>query len=98
MIESFANKVARDVWEKDRSKSLPSALVVRAKALLTIMHNTNEISDLVVKGQPPNVRLHKLKGNLIGRWSVSIDKVWRITFSFKGGRFIDVMIENYHRG
>lgn len=98
MIENFANKVARDVWEKEWSRSFPTALVMRAKALLTIMHNTTDLHDLVIKGQPPNVRLHKLKGKLIGRWSVSIDSSWRMTFAFRRGRFYDVKIEDYHRG
>ena len=94
MIESFDNKGARDVWEKEWSRSL----VMRAKALLTIMHNTTDLNDLVIKGQPPNVRLHKLKVNLSGRWSVSIDRTWRITFVFRRGKFFDVKIEDYHKG
>ena len=98
MIENFANKTARDVWEKERSKLLTDNLVVRAKALLTIMHSTTDPNDLVISVQPPNVRLHKLEGNMRNRWSVSIDKSGRITFLFKKGKFFDVMIEDYHRG
>ena len=96
MIRNFANKVASDIWETDSSKSLPRELWVRAKALLTIMHGTTELDDLRIKGQPPNIRLHKLKGNRKDEWSVTIKLPWCITFQFKNGEFIDVKIENYH--
>ena len=98
MIVNFSNKIARDIWEQDKSKTLPRELWVRAKALLTIMHSTSELEDLKIKGQPPNVRLHKLKGNRKQYWSVTISLPWCITFRFKNGEFIDVKIENYHRG
>lgn len=96
MIRNFANKVAQDIWENDSSKSLLRNIWFRSKALLTIMYGTNTLDDLKIKGQPPNIRLHKLKGDRKDEWSVTIQLPWRITFKFKNGEFIDVKIENYH--
>lgn len=96
MIRSFGNKIAQDIWETDSSKSLPKEFWIRAKALLTIMHGTTELSDLKLKGQPPNIRPHKLKGDRKNEWSVTIKIPWCITFKFKNGEFIEVKIENYH--
>ncbi len=96
MIRNFSNKIALDIWETDSSKSLPKEHWVRAKALLTIMHGTNVLNDLMIKGQPPNIRLHKLKGDRKAEWSVTIKLPWCITFKFKVGEFSDVKIENYH--
>lgn len=96
MIRNFNNKIAQDIWETDSSKSLPKDLWLRAKALLTIMHHTTELNDLKIKGQPPNIRLHKLKGDRREEWSVTIKLPWTITFKFKNGEFINVKIENYH--
>jgi proteic killer suppression protein len=98
MIRSFANKIAEDIWDSDSSKSLPRELWVRAKALLTIMHATSLIEDLKIKGQPPNIRLHKLDGSRKDEWSVTIKLPWCITFKFKNGEFSEVKIENYHKG
>ena len=98
MIISFEGKVARDVWETNHSKSLPKELWLRAKALLTIMHNTTFLEDLKIKGEPPTIRLHKLKGSRKEYWSVTIKLPWCITFRFKNGEFSEVKIENYHRG
>lgn len=96
MIRSFSNKTAQDIWETDSSKSLPRELWIRAKALLTIMHGTSELGDLKLKGQPPNIRLHKLKGDRKEEWSVTIKLPWCITFKIKNGEFVNVKIENYH--
>jgi proteic killer suppression protein len=100
VIENFGNKAARDIWERDASRAVPAGLRVRAKALLTIMHATSSLDDLRIKGRPPNIRLHKLKGDRRDEWSLTIShqSTWRITFKFKNGRFLDVKIEDYHEG
>lgn len=96
MIRNFGNRVAQEIWETDSSKVVPRDLWVRAKALLTIMHGTTDLGDLKLKGQPPHLRPHKLKGERRAEWSVTIRRPWCITFRFKAGEFIDVKIENYH--
>ena len=98
MIVSFGNKLAKEIWERNSSRNLPKELWIRAKALLTIMHNTSTIEDLRIKGQPPNIPLHKLKGDRKEEWSVTIQLPWAITFKFKNGEFSEVKIENYHKG
>lgn len=96
MIKSLGNKVARDIWTKNASKTLPREMWMRAKALLTIMHNTTSLNDLIINGEPPNIRLHKLKGGKEEYWSVTIKLPWTIIFKFKNGEFSDVKIEDYH--
>ncbi len=100
MIESFGNKTAQEIWERDASKAVPDSLWFRAKALLTIMHATSNLEDLRIRGQPPSIRLHKLKGDRRHEWSVSLNRQspLRITFKFKSGKFLDVRIEDYHEG
>ncbi len=96
MIVSFGNRTATEIWEKNRSKALPRELWIRAKALLTIMHSSSVIYDLKIRGEPPNIRLHKLRGDRRGYWSVTIRLPWCITFKFKSGEFSEVRIEDYH--
>lgn len=98
MITGFTAKVAKDIWETSQSKALPREYWVRAKALLTIMHSTRVLDDLKIRGQPPGIRLHQLKGERRDYWSVTIALPWCITFKFKDGEFSNVKIENYHRG
>jgi len=98
MIIDLGNKAAREVWENNFSSKLPKKLWIRAKALMTIMHSTTRLQDLKIKGQPPDIRLHKLKGKKRDYWSVTIELPWCITFKFRNGEFSDVKIENYHKG
>jgi len=98
VIVGLGNKAAKDIWENNESKSLPKDLWIRAKALLTIMNATSTLDDLKIKGQPPSIRLHKLKGDRKEYWSVTIKLPWCITFKFKSGEFSDVRLENYHKG
>lgn len=98
MIKSFSSRATQELWETNESKSVPRELWLRAKALMTIMHATTTIEDLKIKGQPPNIQLHKLRGDRKNYWSVTVKLPWCITFRFKNGEFSEVKIENYHKG
>ena len=98
MIKNFGNRAAEEIWESGSSKFLPKDLSLRAKALLTITHSTSTLNDLKILSQPPNVRLHKLKGDRKDEWSITIKLPYCITFTFKNGEFVNVKVENYHKG
>ena len=44
----------------------------------------------------PRYRLHALKGELKGYWSVTVKANWRIIFRFDGGDVYDVELIDYH--
>ena len=44
----------------------------------------------------PGYRLHQLKSNRAGTWSVTVSGNWRVTFSFEGEDAFDVNLEDYH--
>jgi toxin HigB-1 len=62
---------------------------------LLFMHYVITLKDLRV---PPGNRLHALKGDRKGQYSVSINDQWRICFRFIDGEVYDVEITNYHKG
>ncbi|MBP9707992.1 MAG: type II toxin-antitoxin system RelE/ParE family toxin [Oligoflexales bacterium] len=98
MIRNFANKAAADLFHKGQTKSLPQKHWQRACDLLDIMEAVEFLDDLKVKGFPPNLRLHKLKGSRKDEYAIDIHKIegWRITFKFQANEFVEVKIENYH--
>jgi|SaaInlV_150m_DNA_6_1039752.scaffolds.fasta_scaffold89201_2 toxin HigB-1 len=100
MIESYGNAEAQKVFEDGKSKKLPPPLLKRAIQLLDIMDNVEGLDDLKLKSFPPDIRLHKLKGEMKGRYAIDINKIdgWRITFNFRDNKFVQVAIENYHKG
>jgi proteic killer suppression protein len=44
----------------------------------------------------PGWRLHPLKGDLRGFWSVSVSGNWRVIFRFDNGMAYDVDLVDYH--
>jgi proteic killer suppression protein len=44
----------------------------------------------------PGYRLHELKGERKGTWSVTVSGNWRLTFAFSDGHAYDVDLEDYH--
>jgi toxin HigB-1 len=44
----------------------------------------------------PGYRLHPLKGNLKGFWSINVRANWRIIFRFDGADVLDVELIDYH--
>jgi toxin HigB-1 len=44
----------------------------------------------------PGYRLHPLKGDLKGYWTVTISGNWRIIFRFEDGDALDVDLVDYH--
>jgi plasmid maintenance system killer protein len=44
----------------------------------------------------PRYRLHPLKGDLRGLWSVTVRANWRIVFRFEGNHAFDVELIDYH--
>lgn len=44
----------------------------------------------------PGWRLHPLKGNLKGHWSMRVNGNWRLTFRFEGEDAILIDYQDYH--
>ena len=44
----------------------------------------------------PGYRLHPLKGDRSGFWSISISGNWRVVFRFDDGDVYDVQLVDYH--
>lgn len=98
MIRNFNNKAAADLFHKGQSRSLPQKHWRRAVDLLDIMESVGTMDDLKVRGFPPSLRLHKLKGSRKDEYAIDIHKIdgWRITFKFEENEFVEVKVENYH--
>ena len=56
------------------------------------MDTAHTIEDMAI----PGFRLHPLKGELQGRWSIAVNANWRITFEFKDANAYVLDYEDYH--
>jgi len=93
LIRSFADKTTEALAGGQAPKSMPSELAPRAYRALSRIAAATRIDDLRT---PPSYRLHQLKGDLAGRWSISVNMQYRVTFRFENGDAFDVKFEDYH--
>ncbi len=64
----------------------------RIRMLLAALDTAKSIGDMDI----PGFRLHPLKGEERGRWSVWVNGNWRMTFEFKDGHAYVLDYEDYH--
>ncbi|MEZ4529317.1 MAG: type II toxin-antitoxin system RelE/ParE family toxin [Desulfobacterales bacterium] len=93
MIKTFADRHTQKLYLTGKSKKIPADLLQRAIRRLAYIHLASCPEDLKV---PPGNRLHALKGNRTGQYSISVNDQWRICFRFEGGNAYDVEITDYH--
>ena len=53
-------------------------------------------ADALAALSAPSYRLHRLKGDRPGQWSVRVSDNWRIVFRVEGGHVFDVDLTDYH--
>ena len=87
------HKGLRALAEEDRVRQLPRALVPRLKRILTALSGAERPGDVATR---PGYRLHPLKGDMAGLWSISVSGNWRVVFRFKDGEAVDVDLVDYH--
>ncbi len=75
MIRSFKSKEAEKIWNGIVSKKLPSEIQQIARRKLRILNSSFTLNDLKI---PPSNRLEMLNGKWKGRYSLRINKQWRI--------------------
>lgn len=93
MIKTFADKETQQVFVAGKSKRLPLYVIRMASRRLEYIHLAKTLDDLRVL---PSNRLHKLKGDRAGQYSISINDQWSICFRFIKGDAYDVEIADYH--
>ncbi len=64
----------------------------RLRMLLAALDTAKSIEDVDI----PGFRLHPLKGEERGRWSVWINGNWRVTFEFKDRHAYILDYEDHH--
>lgn len=92
MIENFKDRRLKRLYERgDRSK-IRADLVDKVERILARLDQALVIEDMNL----PGYRLHDLKGDLKGFWSVSISGNWRIIFRFESGKACEIEMIDYH--
>ena len=86
------HKELRALHEQDDRSRLPADLVPRIRRVLfRLQEATNPGS-----ADAPGFRLHPLKGDHAGWWSVRVSGNWRVVFRFENAQVVDVDLVDYH--
>jgi proteic killer suppression protein len=93
VIKTFNNDETQKIYQRHRSRKLPSDIQQVALRKLRMINNAVTINDLRA---PPANRLEKLSGNRAGQWSIRINDQWRVCFRWEDNNAYDVEIADYH--
>ena len=92
MIKSFKHKGLEKFYEKGSTKGIQSNHARKLRMQLAALDTAQSIEDMDI----PGYRLHQLKGERKGYWSITVNANWRLTFEFVDGNVHILNYEDYH--
>ena len=92
MIRSWKHKGLKELFLKGSKKAVRADMADRLRRRLDVLDAADSLDALGL----PGFRLHALRGEAKGRYSIRVTGNWRITFRFEEGDVFDVNLEDYH--
>lgn len=92
MIQGFRHKGLRRLFEDGEARGVHAEHVEKVENILAVLKRAARPEDMDL----PGFRLHRLKGELKGHWSVTVRANWRVIFRFEDGHARDVDLVDYH--
>jgi toxin HigB-1 len=92
-IRSIRHKGLKRLYEMGEVRGLPTRMVEKIGDILLAIDEADKVQDIELF---PGWKLHALKGNLKGFWSVTVTGNLRVIFRFENGDAFDVDLIDYH--
>jgi len=92
VIKSFAHKGLEKFFSTGSKAGIQAQHAARLRIQLGMLDDAGAPEDM----NAPGWRLHALRGDLKGHWSVTVSGNWRLTFRFEGVDAILVDYRDYH--
>ena len=92
MIRSFRRRGLERFFLSGAKSGIRPEQADRLRLVLAQLYASVAPGDMAL----PGLRLHELKGDRKGTWSVTVSGNWRVTFSFDGKDAVEVDYEDYH--
>ncbi|HTP89707.1 MAG TPA: type II toxin-antitoxin system RelE/ParE family toxin [Bryobacteraceae bacterium] len=92
MIRSFKHRGLKRLYEDGDVRGIRPDLLQTVEDILARLDQASTPQDMDL----PGYRLHPLKGDLRGLWSVRVRSNWRIIFRFREQDVFDVELIDYH--
>jgi proteic killer suppression protein len=92
VVKTFKHRGLKRLFQQGDASKVRADQAGRISDVLAHLDRASHPSDLDL----PGYRLHPLRGDLKGTWSVTISGNWRIVFLFEDGDAFDVDLVDYH--
>jgi toxin HigB-1 len=92
MLIRFRHRGLKRLYADDDRRGLNAEHIDKIARVLAFLNRAARPEDMNL----PGFRLHPLKGDLAGYWSVTIRANWRIIFRFEDRDVTDVDLIDYH--
>jgi proteic killer suppression protein len=92
VIKSFRHRGLKRLFERGDRGAIRADLLDTVENILFVLDQASTVQALSI----PRYRLHPLKGQLKGHWSVTVKENWRIIFRFERGDAYDIKLIDYH--
>ena len=92
MILSFKHKGLKNFFDTGSTAGIQPKHAQKLQLQLVTLDKAEDIAHMNF----PGWRLHALKGDLAGHWSITVNGNWRITFRFENGNAYIVDYQDYH--
>jgi len=92
-IRSVQHRGLLRLIEDDDHREIRPDLVKRTSNIIAALIAARDMTQVA---GPPGWKIHQLKGDRIGTWSISVSGNWRVTFDIEGGEVCNLNLEDYH--
>jgi proteic killer suppression protein len=79
-LERFRHKGLKQLHEEGTVRGVPPAMADKLRKLLFALETADHMDQLALF---PGWRLHRLKGDLRGFWSLTVSGNWRVMFRYE---------------
>ena len=86
------HKKLRALYEDDNCSGLPPKFIERLRRILCRLQEATHPESAAA----PGFRLHPLRGNRAGQWSIRVSGNWRVVFRFENAEVVGVDLIDYY--
>jgi proteic killer suppression protein len=92
VIKTFRHRGIERFFRTSSKAGIQAKHAERLRRQLFALNNAIGPQDM----NAPGWRLHQLRGELAGHWSIDVSGNWRLTFTFEGNDAVLVDYQDYH--
>lgn len=92
MIRSIRHKGLQRFWTRSDTAGLRPDWVFKIGRLMDALDLARKPQELAMTG----AGFHALRGDLKGRYAMTVSRNWRLTFGWDGEDAVEIDLEDYH--